>query len=117
RHPEKGIDSARYAFQGEEIRLVRPDLVRAICDEFAAAAYPGYEILSRLAHHRPELLGPPEVEAALRNIPHATNYAFGFFKELLKLRPEFTRECTLALFECLAQEPDHRAFVRGEEMG
>jgi hypothetical protein len=57
------------------------------------------------------------VEAAIRNIKHATNYAFGFFQELLKLRPEFTGECTLALFECLAEEPVHRSFVRAEEMG
>jgi hypothetical protein len=117
RHPERGIDSARYAFQGDDLRLVRPDLVGAICEGFAANAYPAYEILRRLADHRPELIGPPQVDSAIRNIGHATNYAFGFFRELLKLRPEFTGECTLALFECLAQEPVNRAFVRAEEMG
>ncbi len=116
RHPGKGIDAVRYAFQGEDIRLVRPDLVTAVCEGFAANAYPAYELLRRLAQERPELLGPPEVEAALANIEHATNFAFGFFRELLKLRPEFTRECTLALFESLSREPAHRAFVRAEEM-
>jgi hypothetical protein len=117
RHPEKGIDASRYAFQRDDLRLVRPDLVKAICDGFAANAYPAYEILRRCAEDRPELIGTPELEAAIRNIGHATNYAFGFFRELLKLRPEFTRECTLALFECLALEPVNRAFVRAEEMG
>jgi hypothetical protein len=116
RHPEKGIESAHHAFQREDIRLVRPDLVRALCAGFSANPYPAYDFLRRLAGERPELLGPPEVETALKNIPHATNYAFGFFRELLKLRPEFTRECTLSLFECLAQEPAYRAFMRAEEM-
>lgn len=116
RHPGKGIDAVRYAFQSEDIRMIRPDLVKAVCEGFSANAYPAYELLRRLAHERPELLGPEEVEAGLRNIEHATNFAFGFFRELLKLRPEFTRECTLALFESLSREPAHRAFVRAEEM-
>jgi hypothetical protein len=116
RHPEKGIHSVRYAFQREEIRWARPDLVKAVCEGFAQAPYYAYEFLWHCANDRPELIGPPEVEAALKNIEHATNRAFGFFRELLKLRPEFTRECTLALFECLALEPVHRAFVRDEEM-
>src|SRR6185436_4840840 len=51
-----------------------------------------------------------------KNIEHATNRAFGFFKELAKLRPEFLRESTLALFETLAREPVNRAFVREEEI-
>lgn len=116
RHPKEGIESVKYRFQGEGIRLIRPDLVKAVCEGFAANAYPVYSLLRRLAEERPELLGRPEVDAAIANIPHATNYAFGFFNELLKLRPEFTHECTLALFECLALEPDHRAFVRAEQM-
>ena len=116
RHPEKGINSVRYSFQQDDVRLIRPDLMKAICAGFAHAAYPAYDFLGHVAKERPELLGPPEVEAALANIEHATNYAFGFFNRLLKLRPEFTRECTLALFEALAREPVHRAFVRDEEI-
>ncbi len=117
RHPEPGISAVRYGFQGEDVNLLRRDLVEALGDGFAANAYPAYDVFTTLARRRPELIGPREVEAAIRNIPHATNYAFGFFQELLKLRPEFTRDCTLALFECLAQEPVNRAFVRAEEMG
>ncbi|MCC6741932.1 MAG: hypothetical protein IT452_23130 [Planctomycetia bacterium] len=116
RHPGKGIDAVRYAFQGDDIRLIRADLVQAVCAGFAANAYPAYDFLRRCVDERPELVGVPEVEAAIANIPHATNYAFGFFNHLLKLRPEFTRECTLAVFECLAQEPAHRAHVRTEEI-
>lgn len=116
RHPEKGIHSVRYSFQRDDIRMVRPDLVRAVCGGFAHDAYAAYEFLWHCVEDRPELIGPPEVEAALKNIPHATNRAFGFFRELAKRRPEFTRECTLALFESLAQEPVHRAFVRDEEI-
>jgi len=115
-HPEHGIKAARNDFTREDSRLIRPDLVKAVCEGFAAAAYPGYEFLRLLSDRRPELIGPPEVEAALRNIPHATNYAFGFFNHLLARRPEFTRECTLALFEALAQEPVNRAHVRVEEL-
>jgi hypothetical protein len=116
RHPEEGIKHIQYAFQGEDIRLMRPDLVSVIREGFAANAYPAYDLLRHLAVDRPELVGRPEIEAALLNIPHATNYAFGFFTEMLKTRPEFTREATLALFECLALEPDHRAHVRAEEL-
>jgi hypothetical protein len=116
RHPGKGVHSVRYAFQNEDLQLVRPDLVRAVCEGFPHDAYAAYEFLWHCAAVRPELLGPPEVEAALRNIEHATNRAFGFFRELATLRPEFTRECTLALFEALSREPVHRAFVRDEEI-
>jgi len=116
RFPEEGVHQVRYDFQREEMRRVRPDLVKAVCAGFAANAYPAYEFLWDCVTDRPELIGAAEVEAALRNIPHATNRAFGFFRELVKLRPEFTREGTLALFEALAQEPVHRAFVRQEEM-
>ena len=116
RHPEKGINSVRYAFQGEDARLIRADLLAAVCSGFAHGAYPAYDFLGHLARVRPELVGPPEVEAALKNIEHATNYAFGFFNTLLKLRPEFTRECTLALFEALAREPVNRAHFRDEEI-
>jgi hypothetical protein len=117
RFPKEGIESVKYRFQGESLSLLRPELVRAVCEGFPTNAYPAYDLLRRCALRRPELIGRPEVEAALRNIRHATNWAFGFFQELLKLRPEFTGECTLALFECLAEEPVHRAFVRAEEMG
>ncbi|RPH49021.1 MAG: hypothetical protein EHM91_03580 [Planctomycetota bacterium] len=115
-HPEKGIHDARYGFQRDDSKLIRPDLVKAVCDGFAHNAYPAYEFLWHLVENRPELVGPAEVEIALRNIGHATNRAFGFFRELIKRRPEFTRECALALFEALAQEPVHRAFVRDEEL-
>jgi hypothetical protein len=114
--PQEGVKSTRYHFQGEAIRLVRSELVQGVCAGLPADAYPGYEFLRRCVDERPELIGPPEVEAALVAIPHATNYAFGFFKRLLDLRPEFTRECTLALFECLALEPVNRAFVRTEQI-
>jgi hypothetical protein len=116
RHPDKGISSARHGFQRDEAKLLRPDLVRAVCDGFAHDAYPAYEFLRHCARERPELIGSFEVEAALRNIEHATNFAFGFFQELATLRPEFTRECTLALFEALAREPVHRAFFRDNEI-
>jgi len=116
RHPDKGISSVRYAFQRDDIRMLTPDLVRAVCEGFPHDAYAAYEFLWHCAEDRPELIGPPEVEAALRHIEHATNRAFGFFRELAKLRPEFTRECTLALFEALAREPVHRAHVRDEEI-
>ncbi|HLY09461.1 MAG TPA: hypothetical protein VKW04_09185 [Planctomycetota bacterium] len=116
RHPEKGIHDTCYDFTREDARLIRPDLVKAVCAGFAANAYPAYEFLWHCVDHRPELIGAPEVEAALANIPHATNRAFGFFRELVKVRPEFTREGTLALFEALSQEPVNRAFVRLEEL-
>jgi len=116
RHPKKGIEAARYAFQRDDVKLLRPDIVKAACGGFAASPYAAYELLWQCLEDRPELVGRPEIEAALQAIPHATNRAFGFFTEVLKRRPEFTRECTLALFECLAQEPAHRAFVRAEEM-
>ncbi len=116
RHPKEGVERSKYTFQRDDVRLLRPDLVQAVCAGFAAAPYAAYELLWQCIEGRPELIGTPEVEAAVANIPHATNRAFGFFRELLKLRPEFTRECTLALFECLAQEPVHRAFMREEEM-
>ncbi len=116
RHPEKGIQSTYYDFTREDARLLRPDLVKAVCAGFALNAYPAYEFLWHCVNQRPELIGAPEVEAALKNIPHATNRAFGFFRELVKVRPEFTREGTLALFEALAQEPVHRAYVRLEEL-
>ncbi|MBV8878522.1 MAG: hypothetical protein JO332_01030 [Planctomycetaceae bacterium] len=116
RHPEKGIHDACYDFQREDVRHLRPDLVRAVCQGFEHNAYPAYEFLWHCVAERPELIGPPEVEAALKNIPHATNRAFGFFRELIKVRPEFTREGTLALFEALAQEPVNRAYVRLEEL-
>jgi hypothetical protein len=116
RHPEEGIHRARYAFTREDAALVRPDLVKAVCAGFAQNPYPAYEFLWQMVEDRPELVGPPEVDAALRNIGNATNRAFGFFRELIKRRPEFTRECTLALFEALAQEPVHRAHVRDEEL-
>jgi hypothetical protein len=116
RHPQKGVSSVNSQFRRESLKLVRPDLLRALCEGFSSDAYAAYEFLSRCAEERPELLGAPEVEAALRNIEHATNYAFGFFRKLATLRPEFTRECTLALFEALAREPVHRAFLRDQEM-
>ncbi len=116
RFPKPGIHSVKYSFQHDAIALVRPDVVQALCAGFAADAYGAYDFLHRCAKERPELIGVSEVDAALRNIPHATNFAFGFFKTLLGLRPEFTRECTLALFECLALEPVNRSFVRAEEM-
>jgi hypothetical protein len=116
RHPEKGIHGARHDFTREDVRLIRPDLVRAVCAGFKANPYPAYEFLAHCVANRPELIGPPEVEAALANIGYASNWAFGFFNKLVKVRPEFTREGTLALFEALAQEPAHRAHVRLEEL-
>lgn len=116
RHPEQGIQSVRYAFQREEVRLVRPDLVQAVCAGFPHAPYYAYEFLWHCVEDRPELIGSREIHSALTNIEHATNRAFGFFKNLIKVRPEFVREGTLALFECLALEPVNRSFVRAEEM-
>lgn len=116
KHPEKGLQSVRYAFQRGDAKLIRPDLVKAVCKGFAAAPYEAYDFLWLCSEDRPELIGAAEVDAALRNIGGATNRAFGFFRDLVKKRPEFTREGTLALFECLAQEPVHRAHVRAEEI-
>jgi hypothetical protein len=115
-HPQEGIKSIHYDFQQEGIQLARRELVAALCEGIAANAYPAYEFLHRLIDDRPELIGPSEVAAAVAAIPHASNFAFGFFRDLLKRRPEFTRECAHALFECLAREPDHRAHVRAEQM-
>jgi hypothetical protein len=114
RHPETGIKDTRYGFLRDKAKLIRADLVQAVCDGFAHNAYPAYEFLWQLLEDRPELLGPAEVDVALRNIGNATNRAFGFFSALIKHRPEFTREGALALFEALAQEPVHRAFNRNE---
>jgi len=116
RHPQKGIYSACHSFHREDTKLLRPDLVKAVCDGFQHDAYPAYEFLGQCVEQRPELVGAPEVEAALRNIEYATNYAFGFFRRLATRRPEFTRECTLALFEALAHEPVYRAHMRDDEM-
>jgi hypothetical protein len=114
RYPKEGIERGRYAFERHDIKMLRPDHVEAVRDGFAAAPYAAYELLWHCVDDRPELVGLPEVEAALRNIPNATNRAFGFFTHLLKKRPEFTKECTLAVFECLAEEPAYRAFNRAE---
>jgi len=45
RFPEKGIHDVRYDFQRTDMRLVRRDLVQAVCAGFAANAYPAYEFL------------------------------------------------------------------------
>ncbi|MEK7468027.1 MAG: hypothetical protein AAB074_11480 [Planctomycetota bacterium] len=116
RHPEKGIDAVRYAFQQEEIRLIRPDLVRAVCDGFASNARAAFELLHRCLLDRPELIGKPEVDVAIQNITHDTTADFYFFRELLKLRPEFTPEGTLALFEVIAATPARHGHARAEEI-
>jgi hypothetical protein len=116
RHPKEGIDHARYAFGREHVRFLSADVVRAAVAGFEASAYSAYSFLRAAAEDRPELVGRREVDAALRAIPHATNYAFGFFAELLKTRPEFAVDSALALFECLSREPDHRAYLRAEEL-
>ena len=116
RYPEAGINDAFYSFQHDSIKLVRPDLIAVVCASFATNPYHAYDILWRCVTKRPELISRPEVEAALLNVEHATNRAFTFFRELVSLRPEFTRECILGFFEALAREPVHRAFFRAEEM-
>ena len=116
RHPKEGIEHARYAFSREDARLLTADIVRAVCAGFEASPYAGYSFLRGVLDERPELLDRPELEAAIRGIDGATNYAFGFFAQLLKTRPEFSVEAALALFECLAREPHHRAFLRAEEL-
>ncbi|KAF0246927.1 MAG: hypothetical protein FD180_286 [Planctomycetota bacterium] len=116
RHPEKGIDAVRYAFQRDEIRLIRPDLVRAVCEGFAANARGAFELLHRCLLDRPELIGRTEVDAAIQNISHDTTADFHFFRELLKMRPEFTPEGTLALFEVIAATPARHGHARAEEI-
>ncbi len=115
-HPADAIDAAYYHFQQEGLQLITPGLLAAILQGMRANAYPAYSILSRLLQQRPELITEEVVEAALTAIPLATNYAFGFFESVLKERPEFTRVCTLALFDCLAQEPVNRAFMREQQI-
>ncbi|NUN48303.1 MAG: hypothetical protein HUU15_05675, partial [Candidatus Brocadiae bacterium] len=115
RFPKEGIHAVYYGFQREEDHMT-PGIIDAVCAGFAGDAYNAYSILGNLVERRPDLLGRPQIEAALRNIPHATNYAFGFFRHLLEKSPTWTEECTMALFECLALEPVNRAHVRKEEI-
>jgi len=116
KYPAKGIDSAKYHFQTDRIVLIRQHLLEAIASGFATAAYPGYDMLQRCCDHRPELIRMQEIDCAIANIEHASNYAFGFFHKILTKLPQFTNECTIALFDCLAREPVHRAFMRAEEL-
>jgi hypothetical protein len=113
RFPDAAIYAAYYLAHNET-ELLRQDIVDLTADHFAAEAYKAYEVLSLALHRRPELLQKRHIEAAIANIPHATNWAFGFFRDALKLGPEFTPLCTLALFDALAMEPAHRAFNRAE---
>jgi len=116
RHPAAGIHGIKYHFQIDAMRFLRPSLMQALCQGFAHDAYGAYDILQRCVDRRPELITAEVLDAAIANIEHATNYAFGFFTKLLKVRPEFTPECTLALFDCLAREPVNRAYMRAEEL-
>lgn len=116
RFPAEGIDASRYAFQRDDIRMVRPEFVKAVCEGFASNTSGAFEILSHCLHDRPELIGRPEVEAALANITHDTRADFWFFRELLKLRPEFTPEATLALFQVVAVTPTRHRHSREEEI-
>jgi hypothetical protein len=111
--PASALDEAYY-LANNDTPLLRQDLVDAVCAHFAADAYKAYDILRIALHRRPELLHARHIETAVANIPHATNWAFGFFHETLKLRPEFAPLCTLALFDAIATEPPHRAFNRSE---
>jgi hypothetical protein len=116
RHPQAGIEAVFYGFQGEAMALVDAPMLAAVLAGFAAAAYTAYQILGRLLERRVELVDAAVVDAAVANIDHATNFAFGFFRNLITARPEFTPQATLALFECLAREPINRAHVRVEQM-
>src|SRR5690606_5322548 len=111
-HPKAGIEAVYYGFQGDDVELVDRAMVAGVCAGFPAAAYSAYGFLCRLLRRRAMLIDAAVVEAALANIDHATNYAFGFFRDLIDHRPEFTPQATLALFECLSREPIHRAHVR-----
>lgn len=115
-HPKAGIEAVYYGFQGDDVHLVDRDMLAAVCAAFPAAAYNAYDFLCRLLRLRPALLDAAVVAAALANIDHATNYAFGFFRDVIEQRPEFTPQATLALFECLSREPIHRAHIRTEQM-
>lgn len=116
RHPKAGIEAVYYGFQGDDVRLVDSDMLAAVCAAFPGAAYNAYDFLCRLLRLRPGLIDAVVVEAARANIDHATNYAFGFFRDLIDQRPEFTPQATIALFECLSREPIHRAHIRAEQM-
>jgi len=116
RHHQAGVEAAFYGFQGEALAQVDSEIVGALLTGFAAAAYPAYQFLGRLLDKRGELIDEAVVDAAISNIEHATNYAFGFFRTLIEERPEFTAQATIALFECLAREPINRAHVRVEQM-
>lgn len=114
-HPAEGIGEAYYLAVNEPELLTRP-LVDAVCAGFGADAYHAYDILGVVLERRPELLAPDHVQAALAHIDRASNWAFGFFRRLVRERTEFAPAGVLALFECLAAEPDHRAADRVEEI-
>ena len=114
-HAAAGIGEAHYVAVNDA-HLLTPALVDAVCGHFAADPYQAFDVVHAALDRRPELVGRPHIDAAVANIRGATNWAFGFFRRALELRPEFTPTCTLALFECLAHEPPNRATTRVEEL-
>ncbi len=116
RAPNEGINTAHYQFQGERVELITPQFVATLCALMVHNPYPAYTMLRRVCKACPHLITAEVIAAALAAIPHATNYAFGFFCEAIKIGEEMTRSCTLALFECLQQEPINRAHVREEQI-
>jgi hypothetical protein len=114
-HPEAGVYQASYVAANDP-GLLTQGLVDAVAAHFSADAYKAYDVLSYALRKRPELLHARHIEIAAANTALATNWAFGFFRKLLEERPDAAPVCTLALFECLAQEPPNRAQTRVEEL-
>lgn len=115
RQPAAGVGQAKYVALNDP-QLLTPALLDAVAAHFAADAYSAFDVMAGALRGRPELLLARHVEAAAAHIPLATNWAFGFFRQLLERRPETAPICTLALFECVAHEPPNRAHMRVEEL-
>ncbi len=114
-HPKEGINEAHYVAINDA-HLLTPALMDAVADHFGKEAYYAFDVMHAALKKRPELLHDRHIRAAAENIALATNWAFGFFRTLLEDRPDTAPLCSLALFECLAQEPPNRAHVRAEEL-
>jgi hypothetical protein len=114
-HPAEAVERAKYVAHNDSA-LLTPALVDAVAAHFPANAYSAFDVLRSTLNRRPELLEHRHAAAAAEHVALATNWAFGFFRALLELRPDEAPLCTLAMFECLAHEPPNRAHVRTEEL-
>jgi hypothetical protein len=111
--PKAALEQAKYLAHNDP-EVLRQELVDAVAQHAAVNPYAACEIFSSALHKRPELLHERHVVASLDLVEGATNWAFGFFRDVLKMRPEFMPLATLALFDCVVSEPPHRAWNRPE---